>query len=84
MPARKGSNLADIAAMDVNFLVPAQVAPVIGCDQYAISLMAKDPTKRGLLGFPVIYIGNRTKIPRIPFLHFMGWKGPINGEGVEV
>lgn len=31
-----------------------------------------DRGQQGLLGFPVMVTGNRTKIPRIPFLKFCG------------
>lgn len=31
-----------------------------------------DRDQQGLLGFPVMVTGNRTKIPRIPFLKFCG------------
>lgn len=52
------------------FLVPKDVAPLLECDPYNINLQAQDdPTK---LGFQVIVIGSRVKIPRIPFLKFIG------------
>lgn len=51
-------------------ITPAMVAPVIGCDPNWIRQMAKnDPAK---LGFRVIRVGTRTKIPRVPFLRYMG------------
>lgn len=52
------------------FLVPTDIAPVLQCNAYRISLQARDRPET--LGFPVIRIGNRTKIPRIPFLRFLG------------
>lgn len=51
---------------------PAQAAPLIPCSPYNINLAARDPAYRDLLGFPVIVIGNRVRIPRVPFLRFMG------------
>lgn len=77
------ATLAALAQMDREFLIPKEVAPILGVSPYAISLMAKSPTERVLLGFPVVRVGTRTKIPRIPFLHFMGWKGTIKGEESE-
>lgn len=71
--------LAQIAEMDCTFLLPRQVAPVLGCAQYYINVASQTPEGRMYLGFPVARIGNRVKIPRIPFLRFMGWEGAING-----
>lgn len=64
--------LADMVGMEGAYLVPEQVADVLGCSGYAINVAAKKPETRERLGFPVIMIGSRCKIPRIPFLHFMG------------
>lgn len=75
--------LQEIAQLDKAYLTPAQAAPVLKCNPYFISLMAKTEENRQALGFPVIRMGTRTKIPRIPFLHYMGWKGEIAGEGNE-
>ena len=52
------------------FLVAADVCAVLGCDPHYIRVAAKQ--KPELLGFPVVIIGSRVKIPRIPFLRFMG------------
>lgn len=71
--------LAAIAAMDCMFLIPSQVAQVLGCSQYYINVASQTPDGRAYLGFPVARIGNRVKIPRIPFLRFMGWEGEIVG-----
>lgn len=51
---------------------PSQAAPFIPCSPYNINLAARDPVYRAQLGFPVIVIGNRVRIPRIPFLRFLG------------
>lgn len=63
--------LEDIKAIDRPMLTPVEVASVIGCDPQAIRLAARDKPERLL--FPVLRIGNRTKIPRIPFLRAMGY-----------
>ena len=62
--------IEEIKASDKVFLVPKDIAPVLRCDPYSISLMARDYPEA--LGFPVVRLGNRTKIPRIPFLQFVG------------
>lgn len=61
--------LADIEALDKAFLVPTDVAPYLGVDPYNINVQAqKDPLK---LGFPVVVIGSRVKIPKQAFINFM-------------
>ena len=50
-------------------LTPADIAPVIGADPYGINRMARENPAG--LGFPVICIGNRVKIPRRAFLRYM-------------
>ena len=35
------------------------------------------PEKREKLGFPTVCIGRNVKIPRLAFLKFMGYDGPI-------
>ncbi len=61
--------LEDIESMDALTLTPAQVASVLNCDPQVVRLSAKN--RPDLLGFPVICVGNRVKIPRIPFLRFV-------------
>lgn len=49
------------------------IAPIIGADPQSIRMCAREcPMK---LGFPVMVIGVRTHIPRLPFLHWLGLKG---------
>lgn len=71
--------LADIAQMDSNFLTPAEASKIIGCEANYIRVQAASQEGRVALGFPIIRLGNVTKIPRIPFLRFMGWEGQIRG-----
>lgn len=52
------------------FLTAADVAPVLNCDPQVVRIMAR--TKPERLGFPVNVMGNRTRIPRVPFLQFIG------------
>lgn len=66
--------LADIAALSTDIIIPRQAAAVLECDPYAINLLAKTPEGRAQLGFPVTLSRTRVKIPRIPFLKYMGWE----------
>lgn len=75
--------MAQIAQMDTVYLTPKEAAPLLGCDPYWISLMAKTAEGRRDLGFPVIRVGCRTKVLRAPFLRYLGWEGPIKGMGGE-
>lgn len=75
--------LATIAAQDSMYLLPEEAALVLGCDRGNINVMASTQEGREALGFRVVRIGSHTKIPRIPFLRFMGWEGKINGAKEE-
>ena len=62
--------LAEIKETDEVFLTPSDIATVLGSDAQTIRDMAKsDPAK---LGFQVTVIGTRVKIPRKPFLKWIG------------
>ena len=62
--------LDEIRASDKPVLTPKEVAPVLGVNPQ--SIREADP---GDLGFPVIKVGTRTLIPRLPFLAVMGERG---------
>lgn len=62
--------LDEIIVSNEVFLKPSEVAEVLQCDPQCIRVQAqRDPSK---LGFPVIVQGSRVRIPRIPFLRFIG------------
>lgn len=61
--------LEDIKNIDRAWLTPAQVAPIIGADPQWIRWQAHND--QGKLGFPVIVIRSRVKIPKEPFIKFM-------------
>ena len=62
--------LAEIKQSPAMWLTAADIAPVLECNPDAIRQQAQaDPSK---LGFPVVVLGTRVKIPRIPFLTFFG------------
>lgn len=62
--------IEEIKSSTKTVLTPAEVADVLQCDPQLIRVKALQAPE--LLGFPVCRVGNRTKIPRIPFLRFMG------------
>lgn len=62
--------IEEIRQSDRTFLRPVDVAEVLQCDPQCIRILAR--TDRDQLGFPVCVVGKRTKIPRVPFLRFMG------------
>ena len=71
------ATLNEIKAMDKEVLVPDDIAPIIGCNPHWIRIMARTEPEK--LGFPVICIGNRVKIPRRAFVNFMERGGKSNG-----
>ena len=79
MARKTGVPLSYWASQDKMYLTPQEAADVIGCDRSNISVMAATQEGREALGFRVIRIGSETKIPRIPFLRYLGWEGEIVG-----
>ena len=59
--------LEEIRRSDKDLLIPADVAEVLGCHPFTVSVKAKD----GTLPFPFFRSGNRTKIPREAFLKWI-------------
>ena len=63
-------NVNEIKNSSKILLTPADIAPILNCDPQGIRVQAqRDPSK---LGYPVIAIGSRVRIPRIPFPKFLG------------
>lgn len=62
--------LEEIKGLDKANLTPAEAAQVMHCSPDLIRVAARQ--KPELLHFPVSVVGNRTKIPRIPFLRAYG------------
>ena len=58
--------LAEIRESEKDYLTPKDVAPILGCNPYAINVQARNDPAR--LGFPVCLIGSRVKIPKDGFL----------------
>lgn len=61
--------LQEIENSTKEVLTCTDVAPVLKCNPATLHMQAIEQPWR--LGFPVIVMGNRVKIPRKPFLNFM-------------
>jgi hypothetical protein len=61
--------IAEIKALDSEFLTASQVAKLLGTDPNSLRWQARENPYA--LGFPVIVIKSRVKIPRLPFIRFM-------------
>ena len=59
----------DIMQMDKDGITPAEAAQVVGCDPQLIRLEAREKPEN--LGFPVIIVRSRIKIPRMAFIKYM-------------
>lgn len=68
--------IQEMLASEAEVLPPTDVAEVLKCDPQYVRLTARDRPEA--LGFPVIVVGKRVKIPRMPFLRRMGY---LTGEG---
>lgn len=68
--------LSQLAEIPREYLIPTEVAPLLGVDAYSISIMVREDkrTGRSSFPFPTIRIGTRTKIPKRPFLAAMGYE----------
>lgn len=64
--------LNEIRSSDKPLLTPDDIAEVIGSNPQTIRIIARDRPE--MLGFPVSRIGKYTRIPRIPFLRFLGYE----------
>lgn len=51
------------------YLVATEVGPVLGLSDPAIRAQAR----AGMLPFPAVVVGQRVRIPRIPFLRYLGY-----------
>ena len=59
----------EMKGLEKDFLTPMEIAPCLGCTAYAINQQAAADASK--LGFPVVIIGKRVKIPREAFIRFM-------------
>lgn len=61
----------EILESDKDFLIPKDLAKVLGCDPYTINVQAKEDASK--LGFPVVMIGTRVRVPRLAFIRWMNY-----------
>ena len=62
--------LEEIKTSSKTFLIPSDIAPILHSDPHTIRCTARQRPE--LLGFDFFFIGNRMKIPKVPFLRKMG------------
>lgn len=65
--------IEEIRTSDKTMLTAADVAEVLGVDQQGIRIMAHEQPDK--LGFPIMVTGRKgrsVRIPRVPFLRFLG------------
>lgn len=67
--------LDDVRAIDREYLLPREVAEVLGTDGQSIRVTARQAPER--LGFPTICVGHRVKIPKRAFIRWL--EGHDNG-----
>ena len=67
------SRRRELLASNKAYLTPCEVAGVLGTTDQQVRVCARQ--RPDLLGFPTIIMGSRVKIPRIPFLQYLGVKG---------
>jgi hypothetical protein len=63
------TELERIEALDKDMLVPTDVAKLLGCAPYSINVATRDG--KNPFPFPVIRMGTRVRIPKIPFIKAM-------------
>lgn len=65
--------IEDVEKIDREFLIPKEIAPILGCSAFNINLQAKYDRENGVSSFPfpVILIGTRVRIPKRAFVEVM-------------
>lgn len=61
--------LSRIEALSKNMLVPTDICKYLGCAAYSINIATRDG--RNPFPFPVIRMGTRVLIPKVPFVKAM-------------
>jgi hypothetical protein len=69
MAEPRATTLEELEAIPREFLTCKQIAPILGAKEENIHHQATDAPQ--LLGFPVVVIRSRVKIPKRPFIRFM-------------
>lgn len=65
----RGDELSRIEALPKDMLVPADIAKFLGCTPYTINVVTEGG--KNPFPFPVIRMGRRVRIPKIPFIKAM-------------
>ena len=63
------TELERIEALPKDMLVPTDICKYLGCSSYTINVATRDG--KNPFPFPVIRMGTRVRIPKIPFLKAM-------------
>ena len=61
--------LAELKQLDKDVLTCKDVSGILMCSEQTLHMQAKERPE--MLGFPVICVGNRVKIPKQAFIRFM-------------
>lgn len=61
----------DLYTTDKKLLTPEEAAEALGCTAQLLRMAARDPVKRQTLGFQIMCIGNRVKIPTAGLRRFL-------------
>lgn len=70
--------IQDLKGMTCLNLTPAQAGAVLGIDPNTLRWQARE--EPSALGFPVIVMKSRVKIPRLPFIRFMTGEEAANDQ----
>ncbi len=62
--------IEELIRSDQVFVKPAEIAEILHCDAQQIRVEARRVPCR--LGFPVVIYGHQIRIPREPFLRYIG------------
>lgn len=62
--------LEDLQVSTKAFFTPGDVCGVLGANPQTIRVTARQ--RPDLIGYEFTFVGNRMKIPKVPFLRFMG------------
>lgn len=67
--------LDDLKRLDREFLIPREIAPILGTDPHSIRIWARQRPEG--LGFPVCVVGSRVKVPRRAFIRWLEGKTEV-------
>ena len=73
MTSEKMSELDRIEALPKDMLVPTDIAKYLGCSPYTINVATEGG--KNPFPFPIIRMGRRVRIPKIPFIQVMRGEG---------